>query len=88
MTDKEIALALGKRLLHANLLVYEMRLEIDAARATPLDRTTLQIVEDARERILRPAYRERIEELERKLDASTPGAMLRTLQDSLNELLK
>jgi hypothetical protein len=88
MVDREIAFDLGKRLLYANLLVHEMRLELDAARGNPLSRTTLQIVEETKEKVLRPAYLDRIEELDRKLGASTPDAMLRTLQECLDELLK
>lgn len=88
MNDKEIALELGSRLLYAKLLVEEMNLELNLARETsPLRRPTHRILEDAKERTLRPAYRDKIEELHRKLDASTPDAMLQTLQASLNELL-
>jgi hypothetical protein len=89
MTDKEIALELGDRLLYSKLLIEEINLELNLSREiSPLGRPTQQILEDAKERALRPAYRDKIEELHRKLDASTPDAMLRTLQASLDELLK
>jgi hypothetical protein len=89
MTDEEIALSLGIRILNAKLLIDEMNLELNLAREThPLRRSTEQILKEAKDLVLRPVYRERIGVLRQKLHASTADAMLGTLQESLDELLK
>jgi hypothetical protein len=89
MTNKEIALDLGTRILKAKLIVYEMDIELKLSRETgPQRRTTEQILNDAKELALRPVYRERVEELELALNTAEPQDLLPTLQASLEKLLR
>jgi hypothetical protein len=88
MTDKEIAIALGTRLLKAKLIFESANIELQLSRdQRPNARSVFQIVQEAEKQVLLPVYAERIEALDRKLNASTPGDLLQTLHDSLRELL-
>jgi hypothetical protein len=87
MTDREIALELGTRLILAKLRVESMAIELDLVRDAggfPLPSQTG--VDEVVNQVLVPVSQDRIKGLHRALDAAVPGDLLRSLQTFLEEL--
>ncbi|HEX4577770.1 MAG TPA: hypothetical protein VH117_10495 [Edaphobacter sp.] len=87
MTDKEIALELGTRLIKAKLRVAAMVGELDTYRDSewnpvPWRRHVDEILQET----LLHVAQERVEELTHALDAAKPEDLLRILHKSLEEL--
>jgi DNA-binding TFAR19-related protein (PDSD5 family) len=87
MTDKEIALELGRRLINAQMRVTAMAAELDSLRDDsewhyPPWRSNVQAILDD---VLTPAAQERIEALQLALDEAKGEDALHTLQRFLKE---
>ncbi len=89
MTNKEIALELGSRLINAQMRIVAMAAEMDSLRDDsqwhyPPWRSSVQAILD---HVLTPAAQERIEALQLALDESREGDSLHTLQNFLKRNL-
>ena len=86
LTDKEIAYALGVRLIKAWLRVLAMKGELDSYHeAAGHHRQWRASVEKVYEQILVPSTQDKIEELRLALDGAKPKDLLRTLHKLLKE---
>jgi hypothetical protein len=86
MTDKEIAVAVGTRLIKAEFRIAAMAAELQMYRQDGAPLAWRKFVQETLDSPhVSPIFQERIDTLRRALDEATPQDFLRTLYRSLDQ---